>query len=230
MTQESNELIREVTSSLRNEKIKEFYLKNSKRILIGLAVVVVFVLVLVGQSIYQKKQNEKYSINIQKSITSQQNGKISESREDLERVFYNKSAPANLKAIAGFRLVAVYLSDNSEDNTKKIISIYKEINECKKCDEYSRDLSGMLWGKFSISNDKETLYEEMIEKLKKAENSSKHFKYEMAIDRAFYELEQGHLDKSTEVFEFVSTSLEAAPGTKETAKQGLRIVEQKRAK
>ena len=86
MSEESNELIREVTSSLRNDKIKEFYIKNSKKIIIGLVVILLVIAVVVGKNIYLNKKNEKYSINIQNSITSQQVGKISESKEDLEKV------------------------------------------------------------------------------------------------------------------------------------------------
>lgn len=230
MSEESNELIREVTSSLRNDKIKEFYIKNSKKIIIGLVVILLVIAVVVGKNIYLNKKNEKYSINIQNSITSQQVGKISESKEDLEKVFFDKSAPENLKAIAGFRLAAVYLTDKSEDNSQKVLSIYEEISKCKSCDPYSSDLAGMLWVKFIITNNKDGSYEELVKKIEEIEKSSKHYKYEIAIDRAFYELSKDHLKKSQEIFESVANSLEATQSVKDVAKQGLRIVQQKSAK
>jgi len=229
MSEESNELMREVSSSLRNDKIKEFYSKYSKQILIGLATFILVVLVVIGQNIYIAKKNAKYSINIQNSITSQQSGKISESREDLEKVFYDKSAPGNLKAIAGFRLVAVYLSEDLDNNSDKVISIYDEIYNCKDCDIYSKDLAGMLWVKFNITSNKKMPYDELIKKIITVENSSKSFKYEIAIDRAFYELEQNHLKKSREVFELVANSLEATTNTKDIAKKGIRIIEQRKS-
>ncbi|MBL6664621.1 MAG: hypothetical protein ISQ34_02120 [Rickettsiales bacterium] len=227
MSKESNELIREVTNSLRNDKVKEFYQKNSKAILIGLSLVILVVLVIVGQNIYQNSKNKKYSANIQSAITSQQVGNVEESQEDLEKTFYDKSSPEKLRVIAGFRLAAVYLKKADEDSFKKVIPIYEEISSCKQCTTFSKDLAGMLWVKFSITTDKETSYEELINKINQFQIASKTFRYEIAIDKAFYELEQNHLDKSLEIFKSVSESLEAKEDAKNTAKEGIRIVEQR---
>lgn len=230
MSNESNELIREVTTSLRNDRIKEFYQKNAKTILITVLSILVVIIAIAGTSLYKKKKNEKYSIDIQKSIMAQQSGKIEESKEDLEKVFFDPAAPENLKSIAGFRLAAVYLGEGKEENIAKVISIYEQINNCQNCDSYSKDVAGMLWVKFNISNNEEAKYDELIEKIIKIENSSKHFKYEIAIDRGFYEIENNHLTKALKIFEFISTSLEASASVKEMAQKGIRIIEQKSAK
>ena len=230
MSNESNELIREVTTSLRNDQIKEFYQKNAKTIWITISSILVVIIAIAGTSLYKKKQNEKYSTDIQKSIMAQQSGKIEESKEDLEKVFFDQSAPEDLKAIAGFRLAAVYLGEGKEENIAKVISIYEQINNCQNCDSYSKDVAGMLWVKFNISNNAGTQYDELIGRIIKVENLSKHFKYEIAIDRGFYEIENNHLKKARKIFEFVSDSLEANISVKEMAKKGIRIIEQKSAK
>lgn len=227
MSQESNELIREVNASLKNDKIKEFFNKNSKTIIIGLSVVVLILAVVVAQFIRTNSKNKKYSAQIQESITYQQLGEVANSKENLEKVYYDKGSPENLRAIAGFRLAAVYLTENNPDDMEKIISIYEEINHCKTCDIYSKDLAGMLWVRFMLTNSKDTPYEDMIAKIIRVENTSKSFKYEIAIDRGFYELQSNHLEKSREIFEYVSNSLEAGAVAKDTAKKGIRIIEQK---
>ena len=227
MSQESNEIIREVTNSLRNDKIKEFYTKNSKSILIGLSIVVVVIAVIVGSNIYTHNKNKEYSANIQNAITSQQAGKVEESQEDLEKAFYDKSSPEKLRVIAGFRLAGVYLQKGDVESFKKVIPIYEEISSCKDCTTFSKDLAAMLWVKFSITSDDKMPYDELIKRINAFQIASKTFRYEIAIDKAFYELEQGHTEKSRVIFQSVSDSLEASAEAKEAAKQGLRIVEQR---
>lgn len=224
MSDQSNELFREVSASLKNDKIKEFFQKNSKLITISATILIILLAIYAFLVISQKNANKKYSKPIQNAITKQKVGAIQDSKKDLQEVFYDEKTPDRLKAIAGFRLAAIYLSEDDKQNIKKIINIYEIINNCKKCDIYSKDLAGMLLVKFNITNNEEDSYEDLIAKIKKIENSSINYRYEIALDRAFYELENNHIEEAKKVFEFIVNSPEAKVDVKERANNGLKII------
>lgn len=224
MSDNEKQVMNEINSSIRNQAIADLYQKNKKIINITLVLLALFALVFLTISLYQNKQKEKYSNILHQSMTDYQMQKFSDAKEKLLEVYSSKSSPSGLKTIAGLRLSAIYLNENSKKGIENATKIYEEISNCKNCPKYASNLTGLLLVKFWLINEDFYNDEKILEKINKIADKSQFFKYEIFYEQAFFELRQNNLEKSYNKFELIAKSPEASKEIQEDAKKGMNIV------
>lgn len=224
MSDNEKQVINEINSSIRNQVISDFYQKNKKVIKVTLILLALFAVVFLTVSIYQNKQEEKFSKILHQSITDYQMQKFSDAKEKLLEVYNSKSSPSGLKTIAGLRLSAIYLNENSKKSIESATKIYEEISDCKNCPKYASNLTGLLLVKFWLVNEDFYSDKKILEKINKIADKSQFFKYEIFYEQAFFELRQNNLEKSYNKFELIAKSPEASEEMQEDAKKGMNIV------
>ena len=217
---EAMDLINQARAQARSDGFKRFFVRNVKN-LSRLAVVAL--IAAIGYcvfSYYQKSQQEKFSVMLHQSLIDQQLGEIEKAKEVLRQIS-NSSAPSGVKSLAELRYAALLLEEGKKEEAAKL---YAEVSDCGGCEDYIRELGGLLLVKVWISSDAEIAKEDLSARIEKIEKSSKLLRYYITEQRALLEMEKNNLEKSYQIFEMIAKNPEASEGLKSRANDGLKML------
>jgi hypothetical protein len=198
-----------------------------KRFISGKVVVRILLLTIIlgagfaGFRSYNKSQQQKFSEILHQSLINQQIGEIEKAKENLKTIYEAQSAPSGVKSLASLRYAALLLEEGKKSEAAKI---YAEVNDCNSCDDYVKDLAGLLAVKVWMSDEAEVKKEDLSARIEKIENASKLLRHHIAEQRAFLEMQKNNLEKSYQIFESISKSPEGSQALKSRANDGLKIV------
>jgi len=213
-------LINQARIDARSDKLKRFFEKNKKHFS---RLTIVFLVSLIGFFSYrafQNSQQEKYSEILHQSLIYQQLGELDKAKENLEKI-YNSSAPSGVKSLASLRLAAFLLDSNKQ---AEALEVYSSVNNCGSCDDYVRDLAGLLLVKLWAADTSEVAKEDLLSRVEKIENRAKPLKLHIAEQRAMLEMQKNNLEKSYQIFELIVKSPEASQILKTRAQDGMKMV------
>ncbi len=218
---EINQIISQVKSEARSEKVAKFFSKNSKIILSFSAFALVVLVIYFIFNLYKTSQEEKYTEILQLSIIDEQTGNLEKAKESLKNIADNKSVPSGVRSIASIRYAAFLLNEGKKSEA---LEIYKSINDCSSCDSYIRDLGGLLMVKILVADEVESQKPELIEKISEVEKKSSELKYEIIEQKAIAEMQKNEFEKAYASFNSIVNNPEVSKNLKERAKEGLSIV------
>ncbi len=214
-------LIDQAKSQARGDAVKNFISNNKKNVttftVVGTIALVIFLIF----NFYQKSQERKFSKILHQSLIDQQIGDLAKAQESLKKIYETESAPGGVRSLAGLRYAGLLLN---EGKSVEAIKVYQTINECGSCDSYAKDLAGLLLVKFWIMDASENNKEDLGARIEKIENKSKILKYQIAEQRAWFEMQKNNLEKSRQIFESIAKNPEAPQVVKARAADGLRII------
>lgn len=218
----SNEIINLINQARAQAKRDQWKKLISSKAALRLAVAaVVLAVVFVGVSSYNKKQEAKFSEILHQSLINQQAGEVAKARENLKTIYEAKSAPSGVKSLASLRYAALFLEEGNKTEAAKI---YAEVNDCSSCDDYVKDLAGLLLVKVWISDPVEMQKEDLSARIEKIENSAKTLRHNIAEQRAFLEMQKNNLEKSFFIFESIKKSPDASEALKARATDGMKLL------
>ncbi len=218
---EINQIINQAKSEARSDNIKKLIAKNSK-VLFGIAgLVVVGTVGFFIVNAYQKSQEVKFSEILQQSMLDQRSEDLEKTKEALKGIVETKSAPKNIKALAALRYAALLLN---EGKNAEAVALYQEVNQCKSCDAYVKDLGGLLTVKVWISDETEFQKDDLLARIEKIEANSKELKNQISEQKALVQMHKNNLDKAYLTFESLAKNPEAEEALKKRAEEGMKIV------
>ena len=218
---EINQIISQAKSEVRSDNLKKLIAKNSKILVVIAGLVVVGAISFFIFNAYQKSQEAKFSEILQQSIVDQKSGDLEKTKETLKKIVETKSAPKNIKALATLRYAALLLD---EGKNSEAVALYQEINQCKGCDAYIKDLGGLLVVKVWISDETEFQKDDLLARIEKIEVGSKDLKNQISEQKALVQMHKNNLDKAYLTFESLAKNPEAEEGLKKRAEEGMKIV------
>lgn len=214
-------LINRAKSQARVENIAQFLVTHGKLILRFFIMLFAVVILFVAFNFYQKSKEEKFSAILHQALINQQVGDVEKSKSELQKIVENSSAPSGVKSLASLRYAAILLEEGKKSEAEKI---YFEVNNCGSCDDYVRDLAGLLVVKIWISDSEQLQKDDLSKRVEKIENKAHALKYHIAEQRAFLELQKNNLAESYKIFENISKNPDVSPALKARAKDGMKIV------
>jgi len=222
MSYEALNLINQARAQARNEGWKKFIC--GKTVVSFIILLVVLGLGVIGFRSYQKSQQEKFSTILHQSLINQQIGEPEKAKENLKTIYEAKSAPKGVRSLASIRYAAFLLEEGNKSEAAKI---YAEVNDCKSCDEYIRDLAGLLLVKTWMSDETELQKADLNERVSKIEKTNKILRYYILEQKAWLEMKRNELEKSYQTFESIAKNPETAKALKARAEDGLKMVIEK---
>jgi len=111
-----------------------------------------------------------------------------------------------------------------EGKNSEAVALYQEINQCKGCDAYIKDLGGLLAVKVWISDETEFQKDDLLARIEKIEVGSKELKNQISEQKALVQMHKNNLDKAYLTFESLAKNPEAEEGLKKRAEEGMKIV------
>lgn len=221
MSDESMEIINQAKSQARKESFRKFFGKNGKLIKIFAVITLLILIISVSLSALHNSRQIKFSKILHQSLINQQSGQIDKAKENLKTIYEASSAPKGVWSLAALRYSAIFFNEGKKD---KSVEIYLEINDCRSCDSFTKDLAGLLAVKIWVSDKNEVKTDDLAEKIAEIENSAKILRYQIAEQRALLEIKKGNLDKSYQVFESIAKNPEASQALKIRASNGLKML------
>ncbi len=221
---ENNEminLINQARAQAKRDGLFRFFGKNKKTILtVSIAALVATIGFLAFNS-FQKSRQEKFSGILHQSLIDQQVGETEKAKENLKKIYDAKSAPSGVWSLASIRYAAFFLE---EGNKSEAEIIYQKVHSCRSCDDYIRDLAGLLVVKTWMSDVNEVKKEGLNSRIEAIENSSKTLRYYISEQRALLELQKNNLEKSYQIFDAIAKNPEVSQSLKTRAADGMKIV------
>jgi hypothetical protein len=198
-----------------------FFLQKQKKhlgkiIIISSAILILFI----ATNLYKNFQEKKYSEIFHQALIDQQVGESQKAKEGLKKIHQSSSAPSDIKSLASMRYAAFMLA---EDNKEEAIKIYQSINSCFNCDDYLKDLAGLLLIKIWIA-DSASFDEKMLVKIEKIENSAKTLRYQISEQKAIYLMLNDKLEESFKVFDAIAKSPEINQEIKSRVEDSIKIL------
>jgi hypothetical protein len=111
-----------------------------------------------------------------------------------------------------------------EGNKSEAEIVYQKVHSCKSCDDYIRDLAGLLVVKTWMSDVNEVKKDGLNSRIEAIENSSKILRYYVSEQRALLELQKNNLEKSYQIFDAIAKNPEASQALKTRAADGVKII------
>lgn len=220
MSNEIMNLINQAKLQARSENIAKFISRNGKNIL-RFAIALVFVAIALALfNSYQKFNQEKFSTILHQSLINQQIGEVEKAKADLKKIVDSGSAPSGVKSLASLRYAAFLLE---EGNKAEAVKLYLDVNNCRSCDNYIRDLAGLLAVKTWMSDEEEIRKSDLEERIKKIEDHAKILHHHIAEQRALLELQKNNLEKSYQIFEQIAAAKEVSQPLKARAEDGMKM-------
>lgn len=222
MSDEISTILKQAKTDARVEAFLKFLQKNAKKLIYIFSAVFAILLIIFAVKIYQKNMAQKYSYMLHQAIVYQQSGDNENAKKELEKITLSTSAPNGVKSLASLRLAAFLIVENDIESAA---NLFGEVNNCRFCDAYIRDLAGLLLTKTMISTKMENLNEEeLIAKIKKIISKAKPLKGEISLQLANLYLYKGDLESAYKIFTEISESEKYSEVLKEKAKDGAQIV------
>lgn len=224
MSSDIKHILKQAHSETRNENIAKIFKKNKKILLVILGIAITSSLVFTAYKINQRSQQEKYSEILHQSMIDQQLGDIEKAKQNLKKIYDSASAPSGVKSLASLRYAGILLEENKKNEA---INVYSEVNKCRFCDNYIKELAGLLMVR-TLMNDEETNDKaDLSEKILAIENNSKILRYYIAEQRGYLEMTKNNLEKSYQIFEMIAKNPEVREDLKNRASDAMKIVIQK---
>jgi hypothetical protein len=224
MSSDIKHILKQAHSEVRSENIAKIFKKNKKILLIILGIAISSSLAFTAYKINQRSQQEKYSEILHQSMIDQQLGDIEKAKINLKKIYDSASAPSGVKSLASLRYAGILLEENKKSEA---INVYSEVNKCRFCDNYIKELAGLLMVR-TLMNDEETNDKaDLSEKILAIENNSKILRYYIAEQRGYLEMTKNNLEKSYQIFEMISKNPEVREDLKNRASDAMKIVIQK---
>lgn len=220
MSNELKSIIHQAKSELRKEKWQKF-LQNKK---VRIAALSTFGLILIYSifSLIQDHRAENFSKMLHQSLTKQQSGDIKEAKELLSQIHHAKLPPSGVYALASLRYAALLLN---EGKNTQAIKVYTKINNCTHCNNYMKDLSGLLLVKISILENQDPKKKDiLIARIKKIEEKATILKYHIMEQRAFLQMQDGNLEESHKIFSHIVAKSDKSSSVNLRAQDGLKMV------
>ena len=161
---------------------------------------------------------------LHQSMIDQQLGDIEKTKQTLKTIHESSTAPSGVKSLASIRYAGILLD---EGNKEEAIKVYKEVNDCNFCDNYIKELSGLLMVRTIMTDDNLVGDENLADKILKIENNSKILRYYIAEQRGYLEMNKNNLAKAYEIFEMISKNPDVKENLKNRASDAMKIVIQK---
>lgn len=212
-------LINQARSQARFDVFKNFFRKRRRNIA---TLTIVATIALVGYfifSFYQKYRQEEFSIILYKSIFNEQIGEKEKAKGELKEIIDAMGAPSGVRSIASLRYASIILGEGKKDEALKI---YEEVNDCRFCNEYARDLSGLLLVKILVAENVPN--KDLPERILKIEKHSGILKDYFAEQRAMLALQNENLKDAYEIFTKIAQDKNASPDLKSRAEDGIKMV------
>jgi len=220
MSNDAMELINRARSQARTDAVWNFVSKNLKILVRVFTVLCVAALLLICYKFYQKSCEEKFSAILHQSLINQQINEVEKARQQLKEVIDSKSAPSGVKAIASLRYAAFLIDEGKVEEAQKI---YADVNDCRFCDEYTKDLGGLLLVRLWMANPNEMHKDDLAERILKIENHSDVLKNNIAEQRALLELFKNNPGESYKIYERIAQDKDASPAMKIKAENGMKM-------
>lgn len=221
MTEEISTLIKQAKSQARIEKIFKILWAHSKKLIYGAIVVIIGSLLFFAFKIYQNNAAEKYSAMLHQSLVYQQIGQMDLAKKELEKIV-NSSAPSGVHSLASLRYAAFLIEEGNIGDAKKL---FAQVNQCQSCDDYIKDVAGLLLVKMMIADSSATQNsEEFIAQITKIKNRAKPLKHEIALQLGMLQLFNKNLEESYKIFDEIARDEKASQAVKLQAKDGAQMV------
>jgi hypothetical protein len=221
MSDEVTNLINHAKEQARRDDVVNFFSKNSKIISRLIILILSLLLVFVVYNSIKQSRQAQYSEYFHQALFYEQIGDEASAKKELKKIYDAKSAPSGVRSLASLRLAAIYFNEGNRSEANKI---YTEVNQCRFCDVYIKDLAGFLLVKNWMSDESEVNREDLLKRVAAIENSSKVFKYHIAEQRSFFEAKRGDYKKSYQILELIEKSSEAPNYLKERVKNEMQIL------
>lgn len=222
MSDEATHLIKQAKEEARKENIKKFLKEKSKLIsaIVGAFLLVILITIIV--SMRNSAKRAEFSEMLHQTLIDQQIGDIKKSKTGLKAIYENKSAPAGVKSLASLRYAALLLNEGKK---AEAIAIYDEVNQCRSCNLYVRDVAGLLEIKILMSDDQEAAKIDLLAKIKKIEKSAQPLKNYLSEQRALFEMKNGNLEEAYRLFDLIAQNpSKVAAALKERAENRLKMI------
>ena len=224
MSSDIKHILKQAHSETRNENIAKIFKKNKKILLVILAIAIASSLIFTAYKINQRSQQEKYSEILHQSMIDQQLGDIEKAKQNLKKIYDSASAPSGVKSLASLRYAGILLEENKKNEA---IDVYSKVNKCRFCDNYIKELAGLLMVRTLMNDEDVADKNDLSEKILAIENDSKILRYYIAEQRGYLEMTKNNLEKSYQIFEMISKNPEVREDLKNRASDAMKIVIQK---
>ncbi|NBX52968.1 MAG: hypothetical protein EBT63_04900 [Proteobacteria bacterium] len=224
MSSDIKKIINQAQFEIRNEKLSLIFKKNKKILSLILGLSIACSIGYTAFKIDQKSKQQKYSEMLHQSMIDQQLGDIEKTKQTLKTIHESSTAPSGVKSLASIRYAGILLD---EGNKEEAIKVYKEVNDCNFCDNYIKELSGLLMVRTIMTDDNLVGDENLADKILKIENNSKILRYYIAEQRGYLEMNKNNLAKAYEIFEMISKNPDVKENLKNRASDAMKIVIQK---
>ena len=224
MSSDIKHILKQANSEIRKENIAKIFRKNKKILFVILGVAIASSIIFTAYKINQKSQQEKYSEILHQSMIDQQLGDIEKAKKNLKEIYDSSSAPNGVKSLASLRYAGILLEENKKSEA---INVYSEVNKCRFCDNYIKELAGLLMVRTLMTEEEALTKIDLSEKILAVENNSKILRYYIAEQRGYLEMNKNNLEKSYQIFEMIAKNPEVREDLKNRASDAMKIVVQK---
>ncbi len=224
MSSDIKHILKQANSEIRNENIAKIFKKNKRILSIILIIAVSSSIAFTAYKINQKSQQQRYSEILHQSMIDQQLGDIEKAKQNLKIIYESVSAPSGVKSLASLRYAGILLEEGKKNEA---VNVYSEINKCRFCDNYIKELSGLLMVRTLMTEEESINKSDLSEKILAVENSSKILRYYIAEQRGYLEMNKNNLEKSYQIFEMIAKNPDVKEDLKNRASDAMKIVIQK---
>jgi hypothetical protein len=221
MSNEASEILSQAKAQVRKEKLNNFFKQNFKLIRNLVIAALIAVLIFFVVNVFNKSRQAKFSEILHQSLIDQQIGNIAKAKENLKIIYDAKTAPNGVQSLASLRLATLLFDEGKKAEAAEI---YVKINQCRSCDNYIKDLSGLLAVKSWMSDENEVKKDDLIARIEKIESKNKLLKYYILEQKAILEMLKNNLEKSYQIFELISKNSESSQVLKTRANQHLQMI------
>lgn len=224
MSDDLQHIIKQAKKETQQEKIRAFFNDNKSCVIrsaIVLAAVIIAIIVIIS---VQSSRSKNFSKLVHQSLIYQQSGDFDKAQKTLEEVYSASFVPGGIKSIAMLRYAAFLLGDGK---TKEAQKVYADLHDCSSCNEYNRDLAGLILVKIWMSDDEELAKEDLDDRIEDIEDSSSILKNHVAEQRAILNMIKGDFEESREIYEEILEEEDVFEQLKERAKDSIKILKEK---
>lgn len=218
------ELLNQARAQVRKENFKNFFYKNKKIIKALVVLGFLAAIIFLAWSAINNYRQEKFSEILHQSLIDQQIGDAPKAKENLKKIYEAKLAPSGVRSLASLRYASIIFDEGEKSQAAEI---YAEINKCHSCDNYVRELAGLLAVKSWMADENEVKKEDLNARIEKIENRAKLLKYYISEQRAILEMQKNNLEKSYQLFDLIAKSSESSSALKARANDYLKMLGEK---
>lgn len=224
MSSDIRNIMKQAELEIRNENIVQIFKKNKKILSIILGIAIAFSIAFTAYKIDKKSKQHKYSEMLHQSMIDQQLGDIAKAKQTLKSIHESSTAPSGIKSLASLRYAGILLD---ESNKSEAIKVYREVNECRFCDNYIKELSGLLMVRTIMTDDTLMNDANLSNQILEIENKSKILRYYLAEQRGYLEMNKNNFEKAYQIFEMIAKNPDVKENLKNRASDAMKIVLQK---